>query len=286
MRVVTTKQATIRTASVEIKTLSVSGRQVTLSLFRQFPEEQIIDPSTCQLRGVPWGRVHYFFGGCERRTPKTHLHVVWQKGDELRRACVEREGVGEYESVGWPCWAEANAENRRLSELRLNVYRAAVAFHGLRERPEVLRSGLHGDTCKVGGWEFDDLRESANPSVGSLTCRLWAKRKRLEELRAEAAKGPSEWHRTNGREGEWKKDKQAQWQRVAKEEGETREALADALAVAVRACTAGGLALDPARPESLREAHDALQAKRDALRAGWAARWDELAALDQLYIAV
>lgn len=82
------KEATIKTATVQIHSLAVSGRQVTLSLFRQFHQESIIDVETGLLLGVPWGRVNYRFGECSD-FGQQHLHVVWQKGEELRRACVD-----------------------------------------------------------------------------------------------------------------------------------------------------------------------------------------------------
>lgn len=88
-RVINVEQASVRTATVTIRALTVNGRQVTLSLFRQLQEETILDDRTGELRGVPWGRVNYCpdkrDDACQR-TWQPHLHVVWQLGDELRRA--------------------------------------------------------------------------------------------------------------------------------------------------------------------------------------------------------
>jgi hypothetical protein len=83
-RVINVRDAQIKTAKVEIKSLTVSGKQVTMGVFRQLIKEPVIDPETFELRGLPWGTVNYFPKPC---TPN-HLHVVWQKGTELRRACV------------------------------------------------------------------------------------------------------------------------------------------------------------------------------------------------------
>jgi len=80
-------EATIKTASVEIRALTVSGRQVTLSVFRQLQEEQVVDQESLTLKGPVWGKVNYFWGDDARRTDDP-LHVVWQKGDELRRALI------------------------------------------------------------------------------------------------------------------------------------------------------------------------------------------------------
>ena len=85
MRILT-REATVKTASVEMKVLSISGKQMTLAVYRQLDEEEIIDEETGKLKGVPWGRVNYFWGKCE----PDHLHIVWQKGEELRRACVHK----------------------------------------------------------------------------------------------------------------------------------------------------------------------------------------------------
>ena len=81
---ITTKEATVKTASVEMKVLSISGKQMTLAVYRQLDEAAIIDEETGNLQGVPWGRVNYFWGHCK----PDHLHIVWQKGEELRRSCV------------------------------------------------------------------------------------------------------------------------------------------------------------------------------------------------------
>lgn len=83
-RAIRVRDAHIKTAAVEIKSLTVSGKQVTMGVFRQLKTEPVIDPESAELLGVPWGTVNYFPKPCE----SDHLHVVWQKGDELRRACV------------------------------------------------------------------------------------------------------------------------------------------------------------------------------------------------------
>lgn len=82
-----TEEATVKTASVEMKVLTISGKQMTLAVFRQLDAEPVIDEETGELRGVPWGRINYFWGDCIAN----HLHIIWQKGDELRRACVSRD---------------------------------------------------------------------------------------------------------------------------------------------------------------------------------------------------
>jgi len=95
-------EATIKTASVEIRALTVSGRQVTLSVFRQLQEEQVVDQESLTLKGPVWGKVNYFWGDDAKRTDDP-LHVVWQKGDELRRAIIPCD-IG-----GFSYWPKARA---------------------------------------------------------------------------------------------------------------------------------------------------------------------------------
>ena len=90
-RVLTTKEATVQTVQVEIKALKVGKKQVTMGLFRQLPYQDLLDVETLQLRGVPWGHVNYWWenDGCVwDQGPR--LHVVWQLGDELRRAAIHK----------------------------------------------------------------------------------------------------------------------------------------------------------------------------------------------------
>lgn len=94
-RVITAHEATVKTATVEVKSLTISGKQVTLAVFRQLQEDRLIDGVTALLHGVGWGKVNYHPDGC--KDDGEHLHVVWQKGDELRRASVRdnpRDQVG------------------------------------------------------------------------------------------------------------------------------------------------------------------------------------------------
>lgn len=77
------QHATIKTASVEIRSLIVSGKQVTLSVFRQLREQLLFDEQL-NLMGVPWGVVNYYWGDMN----KDEVHVVAQFGMELVRCLV------------------------------------------------------------------------------------------------------------------------------------------------------------------------------------------------------
>lgn len=86
-RTITAHEATIKTASVDVKALTISGRQVTLSVFRQLINSPLIDEQTGKFNGNPWGTVNYFWGDC---SPSDHYHVVWQEGNEIRRTCARK----------------------------------------------------------------------------------------------------------------------------------------------------------------------------------------------------
>ena len=70
--------AKIKTVAVQIETMTVGGKQVTLSLFRQLREEDLIDGDGGTLNGVPWGYVNYCL---DKNCPRCgHRHLVWQRG--------------------------------------------------------------------------------------------------------------------------------------------------------------------------------------------------------------
>lgn len=85
----TAENAVIKTASVEIKTLTVSGRQVTQAVFKQLRSRRLMDPLTLAFNGQLWGYVNYHPDGCGGGSDYSeHLHVVWQSGAELFRSSV------------------------------------------------------------------------------------------------------------------------------------------------------------------------------------------------------
>lgn len=112
-KVITVEQAELKTATVEIRHLIVSARKMTLSVFRQIEHEPLLlrNGNTFGFAGMPWGRVGYYWGDHDR----DDLHILWQKGRELRRSLVSRsyllttrgesEKTAEYIGglVGRPC---------------------------------------------------------------------------------------------------------------------------------------------------------------------------------------
>ncbi|GAB2555652.1 hypothetical protein GCM10027085_53670 [Spirosoma aerophilum] len=59
---------------------------MTYALFKQLPEEDFFDESF-GIIGIRWGRINYFWGDHKDATDTT-LHILWQKGDELRRCII------------------------------------------------------------------------------------------------------------------------------------------------------------------------------------------------------
>jgi hypothetical protein len=117
-RRITTREAVVRTATISVKVLTIEKRQVTLAVFRQLKQGEILDFNTGQLRGVPWGVVGYHPGAPCLTSDEPHLHVVWQQGDELRRSTTPLTATAS------EVWRAAEAEASRLA--RLSSLRACL----------------------------------------------------------------------------------------------------------------------------------------------------------------
>ena len=88
-------EAKISTAKVEIKTLTVNGKQVTLAVFRQIEIGRLINydkEKGFYLNGLPWGRVNYHSNQCSHIF-SPHMHIVWQFGSELRKDFVKKSDI-------------------------------------------------------------------------------------------------------------------------------------------------------------------------------------------------
>lgn len=79
------QSATITTAAVQVQSLTIGRKQVTLAVFRQLRDEPLIAQDGT-LNGVPWGAVNYHPDKCGDIAD--HWHIVWQRGTEFRRARV------------------------------------------------------------------------------------------------------------------------------------------------------------------------------------------------------
>jgi hypothetical protein len=98
---ITVQQADIHTAAVEVAIMRISGKQVTLSVFRQLKEEPVVDTDG-HFVGLPWGTVNYH--PPKECSGSSHVHVVWQKGSELRRAVLTQP------TKSLAAWSEASAD--------------------------------------------------------------------------------------------------------------------------------------------------------------------------------
>jgi hypothetical protein len=85
----TVHNASVTTMTVEVKTLTIGARQVTQGIFKQLIEEPLIAEDGT-LNGVPWGHVTWHPEGCTR---DDHWHIVWQRGENLRRAHVAKDAT-------------------------------------------------------------------------------------------------------------------------------------------------------------------------------------------------
>lgn len=89
MPVINIENVQIKTVAIEIKALTVNNRQVTQSVFKQIPEEHILDLETVTLKGLIWGHVNF-------QTSENLYHLIWQKGKELRRCLFYKSHDKDY----------------------------------------------------------------------------------------------------------------------------------------------------------------------------------------------
>ena len=130
----TVHTAEITTAVVEIKTLTITGKQVTLAVFRQLEEAPLI-AADGTLNGIPWGRVNYHPDKCSDDGVE-HWHIVWQSGTELRRARVNKDR-------DWPSCIVTDSGNRFLSAvIAERLTGSAEWFNGTS--PWVVESKIRG----------------------------------------------------------------------------------------------------------------------------------------------
>jgi hypothetical protein len=152
----TVDNALITTATVQIRVLTLNGKRVTLSVFRQIIEEQILAHDG-SLRGSPYGWVNYHGAWCAEKPE--HWHVIWRPNEtELRVALVEKrypdrpaylldEAVDRYALAAFrDHWTRGGAglpvHHRRVFDDRVSMgTRAGVALYASlsAEAEELLR---------------------------------------------------------------------------------------------------------------------------------------------------
>jgi len=97
VRKIKIEEAQIKTATVEVKSLVINARKMTLSVFRQVQQENVINEETLELKGIPWGTINYFWGDLYG-----DVHVLWQSGNELRRSLNSKwsnRWITDYETI-------------------------------------------------------------------------------------------------------------------------------------------------------------------------------------------
>lgn len=183
-RLVNIEDAKVKTLTVELKALTVSGKQMTLSTFRQLPVEDIWTdwPEDPGFRGIPWGRVLYFWGG---QIPRG-FHLVWQDADELFRCHIDplsvntrdiREAMG-FQSV------EEEATQQRQCDSAVSVARNDVSFtkRVLLDRREAMTRPIDD---RSRGFVWDDGAMRSRPETNDEV--LEGRKRRLREaIEAEA----------------------------------------------------------------------------------------------------
>jgi hypothetical protein len=262
-RVIESHEATVKTMTVAIKAMTIGKRQVTLSVFRQLLMEQVIDPATGQFRGVPWGKVNYRWGYCDQKG-QDHLHVVWQKGDELRRACVDPHAEAASEA------ASLLDSYRRLQGSARDL---AVYTLGLKQRAEVRDGGDGRLHSYLGPWQVYDSQfyGAQNRDRDRELVEWW-------RVADKTLAGPSLYAGISDQEAAARRAK------FTAARGEVE--------YMIGACTDAleEEDLGPFRENAITAdawaAHRVLEDRIRKVKSDWQARYKELVALDHLFIAV
>jgi hypothetical protein len=277
---ITVHEAQISTATIEIKTLTIGRKQVTLAVFRQLQRERLIDEGGDFL-GVPWGTVNYH-SYCYRTEDDRrwafgdrHLHVVWQKGDELRQAVVSEPVDMSYEDREW-----------RYHSPHADHWLIAAILTGWRP------SGGLGERLQQDSWRV--IRYDHDHSLGCIPAHIKAVHPLLDALHTRERIG-ADLH-AHGSYGDGKPCLTSYSPADPTQDAEakawfTQEAWTQAAVLQNRLIKAGFLPPDW-MPEDLVAAGD--RAWRHALAyarhvddygANLLRRWAELKALPQLFIA-
>lgn len=204
-RQLTTQNASITTVAVEVKALTISGKQVTQSVYRQLQEARLIAHDGT-LNGVPWGFVNH----CPERKfwnnaagewepcqgSGAHLHIVWQYGAHLYRSRVAPPPVW-YRAFSSD-WTDAYAQAVYCSNgheygesLRGTTYQGAYEvlfeFNGTQCRAS-LPDSPRKDGHECSHDDRDECREELTADLGREYDRrarhkaLWQSMKQLPQL--------------------------------------------------------------------------------------------------------
>lgn len=75
--------ASVQERQVTVRVLTIGTKQVTQTMYKQLPEEQVIDIETGELLGEVWGWVNLHDNDCPKGP---HLHAIWESNGQLKRA--------------------------------------------------------------------------------------------------------------------------------------------------------------------------------------------------------
>jgi hypothetical protein len=137
--------AGVRTVSVTIHAVQIGRKQMTQSVFRQLINEPIWDVEARKARGEPWGHINYFWQGCGMEG-NGHLHLVWQKGNELRRTCFNHQA--NYGECGGQHYLYLK---NRVDAMHILGEAAILRAFLDGARPE--KNQRSGDPMKIAGWD-------------------------------------------------------------------------------------------------------------------------------------
>lgn len=107
------RDLSIEELAVTIKTIKVNNRKMTLSVFKQLPSENIFHSQTLELKGVPWGKVNYYWGD---KNPWQGIQVVWVEGNVLKRCFLQQ--YAEPSKYFANRHSDHEVENYQLNKLR------------------------------------------------------------------------------------------------------------------------------------------------------------------------
>lgn len=85
---ISVEDISIKTASIEVKTLTLTRKQVTLAVFRQLDNIYCIDMDDFKIRGKIWGRINYHHNCIES---KKHLHLVCEISKKIYHGIIYEE---------------------------------------------------------------------------------------------------------------------------------------------------------------------------------------------------
>jgi hypothetical protein len=115
--------ATIKTVSVTIQSLTVSGKQMTLAVFRQIPKAEIFDKEI-EIIGTPWGIVNY---SVANEGPRW---IVVEK-DGLLYRCVFPNSVF--------CGYESSQLNKAVELYKSCSYNSPLYYPPSKEKQEYIK---------------------------------------------------------------------------------------------------------------------------------------------------